>query len=172
MRLGQSFNILGDRIQFYFTENPGMAFGMEFGGDWGKLLLTGIRLVAVVLLLVFMYKLTKKKSTRIGLIISMSLIIAGAMGNIFDSVFYGVLFSESTFFQAATFLPEGGGYASLMHGKVVDMFYCPIIQGSYPQWFPFVGGNPFVFFRPIFNIADSAITIGVAWLLIGSKRFF
>lgn len=172
MRLGESISIIGDRIQLYFIENEGMAFGMAFGGDWGKLLLTLIRIVAVVLLFVFVYKLTKGNKVKTGLVISLSLIIAGAMGNIFDSVFYGVLFSESTPFHAATFLPEGGGYAPLLHGKVVDMFYCPIIRGIYPQWFPFVGGDSFIFFRPIFNIADSAITVGCFWLLIGYRKFF
>lgn len=170
MRLGQEINIIGDRIKLLFIENNGMAFGMEFSGDFGKLLLTILRIVAVIVILIIIFKLTKVKTTKKGLIFALSLIVAGALGNIIDSVFYGVIFSESTPYSVAEIFR--GGYSSFFHGKVVDMFYCPIIRGHYPAWFPFVGDKYFEFFRPIFNIADSSITIGIFWLLFGYKRFF
>jgi signal peptidase II len=172
MRIGQEFNIIGERIKLYFIENNGMAFGMQFAGDAGKLILTAIRIIAVILILFYLFQITKRKTTKTGLIVCLSLIVAGALGNIIDSVFYGVIFSESTPVTVATLLPDAGGYASFFHGKVVDMLYCPIIRSTYPDWFPFVGGQNFEFFRPIFNVADSAITIGMFWLLIGYKRFF
>ena len=105
------------------------------------------------------------------MILSFTLILTGALGNIIDSVFYGILFSQTTFYEAATFMPDGGGYANLLHGKVVDMFYFPIIESYYPDWFPFLGGKNFIFFRPVFNIADSAITIGVLILIIFQRNF-
>ena len=172
MRIGQEIPILGKRIKLLFIENPGMAFGMQFTGDHGKLILTLLRIVAVIVIFIIIVKLSKLKSTKKGLIIALSLIVAGALGNILDSLFYGVIFSESTPFNVAELFPKGGGYSSFLHGKVVDMFYCPIITGHYPNWFPFVGGNYFEFFRPIFNIADSSITIGVFWLIFGYKTFF
>lgn len=172
MRIGQEFNIIGERIKLYFIENNGMAFGMQFAGDASKLILTAIRIIAVILILFYLFQITKRKTTKTGLIVCLSLIVAGALGNIIDSVFYGVIFSESTPVTVATLLPDAGGYASFFHGKVVDMLYCPIIRSTYPDWFPFVGGQNFEFFRPIFNVADSAITIGMFWLLIGYKRFF
>lgn len=171
MSLGQEYQILGNRVIIHFTENNGMAFGMEFGGEAGKLALTLFRIAAVCGIGYGVVYLIKKKYHR-GLILNLSLIFAGAMGNIIDSTFYGLLFNESTYYEPAKFLSQGGGYAGLFHGKVVDMFYLPILQGVYPAWFPFWSGQEFIFFRPVFNIADSAITIGVIMILIYQKRYF
>ena len=145
----------------YFTENPGMAFGIEV---IGKLFLTLFRIVAVGFIGYFLYKLVKEQY-KFGFIACISLVLAGALGNIFDSVFYGVVFDHS-FGQVATFMPEGGGYGEWLHGKVVDMFYFPLIDTILPDWVPVGGGEHFVFFRPIFNLADSAICVGVFLLLI------
>lgn len=145
----------------YFTENPGMAFGIEV---IGKLFLSIFRIVAVGFIGYYLYELVKK-NYKFGYIACVSLILAGAVGNIIDSVFYGVIFDHS-YGQVACFLPEGGGYASWLHGKVVDMFYFPLIQTTWPDWLPIWGGEEFVFFRPIFNLADSAICVGVFILLI------
>ena len=144
-------------FQIYFIENNGMAFGMEFGG---KLFLTLFRIVAVGFLVYYIHLLIKKQ-TRAGYILTISLLLAGAAGNIFDSIFYGLFFSESSFQQIATFLPEGGEYASLFHGKVVDMLYFPIIKNAAGQT---------VFFSPVFNIADSAITVAVFLILIFFRK--
>lgn len=171
MTLGQEFRFLGDRGMIHFTENNGMAFGMEFGGVAGKLALTLFRIVAVSLIGYGVVYLIKKKYHR-GLILNVALIFAGALGNIIDSTFYGMLFSESTYFQPAKFLPETGGYAGIFQGKVVDMFYFPLIQGTFPSWFPIWQNEEFVFFRPVFNIADAAISIGVIAILIWQKRYF
>ncbi len=171
MTLGQEFKILGDWFIIHFTENNGMAFGMEFGGEAGKLALTLFRIIAVAVIGYGVVYLVKKKYHR-GLILNVALIFAGALGNIIDSTFYGLLFSESTYFQPATFLPAEGGYSSIFHGRVVDMFYFPILQGTFPQWFPMWGGEEFIFFRPVFNIADAAISIGVIAILIFQKRYF
>nr|MBA2747092.1 lipoprotein signal peptidase [Flavisolibacter sp.] len=155
-------------FQLYFIENPGMAWGMELGGNWGKMLLTLFRLVAVIFGSWYLVKIIRQQYTK-GLIICASLIYAGALGNLIDSMFYGLIFNESRYHQVATLFPEQG-YASLLHGKVVDMLYFPIIRSSFPQWMPFVGGNDFEFFSPIFNIADAAISIGVITLLIFQKK--
>lgn len=171
MALGQEFKIFGDRALIHFTENNGMAFGMEFGGEAGKLALTLFRILAVAGIGYGLVYLVKKKYHR-GLILNVALIFAGALGNIIDSTFYGILFSESTYYEPAKFLPEAGGYAGLFHGKVVDMFYLPLLQGIYPAWFPFLGGQDFVFFRPVFNVADAAISIGVILILVYQKRYF
>lgn len=164
MTLGQEFHIAGNWFIIHFTENNGMAFGMQFAGDYGKLYLSIFRIIAVIVIAYYLYHVSRHK-TSYGFIISMSLILAGAIGNILDSAFYGLLFSESTYFDVARFLPAGGGYANFLHGRVVDMFYFPILQGIYPSWVPFWGGQDYIFFRPVFNIADSAITIGVILLL-------
>ena len=151
-----------DWFHIYFTENNGMAFGMEF---IGKLFLTSFRLVAVVLIGWYLVKIIKEHK-KTGYIICIALIFAGALGNIIDSVFYGVLFNDSTYSQIATFMPQGGGYAPLLYGRVVDMFYFPIIDTTWPQWLPYLGGDRFIFFSPIFNFADAAISCGMIALLI------
>ena len=167
MYLGQEYQIF-DWFYIHFTENNGMAFGMEFGGNWGKLGLSLFRIVFVVFMASFLLKLIRKNADKV-LIVSLSLVLAGAVGNIIDGTLYGILFSES-YRQLATFLPEAGGYAPLFFGKVVDMFYFPIFKGYLPEWIPFWGGDYFVFFRPVFNIADSAISIGVAIMVIFQKK--
>ena len=145
-----------------------MAFGIEFGGEWGKLALSLFRVVFVVFIATFLVKLVRKNADKI-LITSLSLVLAGAIGNILDGAFYGLLFSDS-YRQLATFLPEAGGYAPLFFGRVVDMFYFPIFKGYLPEWIPFLGGDYFVFFRPVFNIADAAISIGVGIMVLFQKR--
>jgi signal peptidase II len=171
MLYDESISVFGTWFYIHFIENPGMAFGMEFGGDWGKLALSLFRIVAITLIGVFLYRLIKKNAPS-GLIISISLILAGAVGNIIDSAFYGLIFSESSYFESASMFPAEGGYASFLHGKVVDMLYFPLIDGRFPDWLPFWGGEYFQFFRPIFNVADSAISIGVFIILLNQKRFF
>lgn len=166
----QSMPVFGDWFLLHFIENNGFAFGQELGGQYGKLALTLFRLLAVGFLGWYIYSLiTDQKSRyRLGYILMVSLIFAGAMGNIIDSVFYGMLFSESNYHIStpAQFLPTDGGYAGLFHGKVVDMLHFPIIDTYLPEWVPFWGGERFEFFRPIFNIADSAITSGVMGILL------
>lgn len=154
-----------DWFQILFTENSGMAFGMEI---MGKLFLTLFRLGAVTLILWYLVKIIKQR-LRTGFIVCVALILAGALGNIIDSVFYGVLFGESLPVPqsgVATFLPEGGGYAPLLYGKVVDMFYFPLFEFNWPAWMPFVGGDHFIFFSPIFNVADASISCGMIALLL------
>lgn len=171
MTIGQDFNILGNKFLIHFIENPGMAYGMEFGGEYGKLFLTVFRIIAVSGIGYGLHYMIKNKYNR-GFILNVALIFAGAFGNIIDSVFYGVIFSESTFYEKAVLFPEAGGYGSILHGKVVDMLYFPLIEGTFPSWLPVWGGEPFLFFRPVFNVADSAISIGVFLILIFQKRYF
>ena len=166
MTIGESFSVIGDWFQIYFIENNGMAFGWELGAEFGKIALGIFRLIAVALLFYLIYYLNKKK-IKFGPLLGISLITAGALGNIIDGMFYGMIFSESTFTQVATLFPEGGGYAGFMQGKVVDMLYFPLF--TFPEWIPFIGGQ--IFFSPIFNIADSAITIGFLYLLIFQWNF-
>ena len=171
---GGSFNILGlDWVRIYFVENEGMAYGLQLGGDYGKLLLSVFRIIMVVVLLFLLVKLVKANE-KLSLLISFSLIIAGAMGNIIDSAFYGMIFSETPQFHGgiAQLFPQEGGYASFLHGKVVDMLYFPMIDTHLPDWLPKWGGDRFIFFQPIFNIADSAITVGVVSLLLFNRSFF
>lgn len=171
MTLGQEISLAGDWAILHFTENNGMAFGMQFAGDYGKLALSLFRIAASCFVGWYIWYLVKR-GTKFGVIACFSLILAGAMGNIIDSAFYGMIFSESTFFDVAGMFPPGGGYSSFLHGKVVDMLYFPIMQGTYPQWFPFLGGQEYLFFRPVFNISDSAITTGVLSLIIFERKFF
>ena len=164
--LGEEVGVLGlSWFKIHFIENKGMAFGMSFGDNIGKLLLTVVRIVASVLIYIYIVKLVKRKDMPL-LIYALSLIFAGAVGNIIDSLFYGVVFSKSTFFQVATFFPSDGGYAPVLFGKVVDMFYFPLIDTYFPGWIPVIGGRHFSFFDAIFNFSDAAITVGVVMLVI------
>ena len=170
---GDGFDMLGlSWAKIHFVENEGMAFGLSFGGLTGKYILSIFRIIMVVFLFYILCNLIKHKETY-GLIISFSMIIAGALGNIIDSMFYGLIFSESYFHGGlATMFPPEGGYGTLLHGKVVDMLYFPMIDTVLPEWMPLWGGERFEFFRPVFNIADSAITVGVASILLFHRRFF
>ncbi|MDX9882994.1 MAG: lipoprotein signal peptidase [Prolixibacteraceae bacterium] len=170
MSLGEEFPVIGNWFLIHFVENNGMAFGFEFAGQYGKIFLSIFRILAVIAIGWYMLKLIKK-GLPMGFIACVSLIFAGAIGNIIDSAFYGLIFSDS-YGKVATLFPEGGGYASFLHGRVVDMFYFPLIQGRYPDWFPFWGGNDFLFFRPVFNIADSSITVGIFSILIFYRKLF
>jgi signal peptidase II len=170
MFLGQEFSVFGDWFYIHFTENPGMAFGLEFAGEFGKLFLSLFRIVAITLIAWYLNRLIKEKAPK-GVVVSISLILAGAIGNMIDSAFYGLIFNESIG-QVAQMFPEEGGYAGFLHGRVVDMLYFPLFDGYFPEWLPIWGGEHFMFFRPVFNIADSAITVGVLMLLIFQKSFF
>ena len=169
MTIGEEIPVSGEWFYLYFTENNGMAFGLALPGSLGKILLTSFRILAVVAIGLYLRHLIRLKA-HTGLIISLSMVMAGAFGNIIDSVFYGLIFSSSSPVQTAAMFPEGGGYAALMQGKVVDMFYFPLIKGNYPEWFR--GGSSFIFFRPVFNIADSSISVAVAIILFNQRRFF
>lgn len=172
MTLGQEIPVIGNWFKIAFVENNGMAFGMKLGnGEFGKIVLSLFRIFAVSAIGWYIYKLVKN-NTKLGVLFAMGLIFCGALGNIIDSLFYGIIFNESTYSQIATFMPELGGYSSFLHGKVVDMLYFPLFEGNFPSWFPIWGGEHFIFFRPVFNFADSYITIGVAILLIFHRDFF
>jgi len=169
MTLYQQIPFFGNWGILHFVENNGMAFGLSLPGELGKILLTSFRIVAVIAIGFYLRRLISIKA-HTGLIITLSMVMAGALGNIIDSVFYGLIFSSSSPVEAATLFPQGGGYAPLLHGKVVDMFYFPIIKGNYPDWFR--GGSSFIFFRPVFNLADSSVTIGVITIILFQKKFF
>jgi len=170
LEIGEEIHLFGNWGILHFIENNGMAFGMEMGGKPGKFILSMFRIVAIFGIGWFLNSLIKKNAYT-GLILAVSAIMAGAIGNIIDSAFYGMIFSESYHNPAVLFPPEGG-YSSFLHGKVVDMFYFPIINTHWPQWSPFRPGESLVFFRPVFNIADSAITCGVISILIFQKKMF
>lgn len=162
-------NVAGDWFKLHFLENEGMAFGMKLSQSyWGKLMLTLFRLVAVVAGFFILRRLVDRGYSR-GIVICGALILAGAAGNLIDSIFYGMIFSESSF-HIARFVPWGTGYAPLFHGRVVDMLYFPLIQGHWPGWVPGLGGHEFEFFEPVFNIADASISIGVLTLVFFQKR--
>jgi len=167
--LGEEIKVF-DWFRILFVENEGMAWGAKIPGEYGKLLLTLFRLGAIVGIGYWLWDSVRNKGSRV-LIVAISFIFAGALGNIIDSVFYGVIF-EHSYGQLAAFLPEGGGYGTLFHGKVVDMLYFPLFEGMLPKWIPFLGGEYFSFFDPVFNIADTAISTGVALLLLFNKKAF
>lgn len=152
-----------DWFYLFFTENNGMAFGMEI---FGKLFLTLFRIVAVGFITWYLIKIIKRKEVKTGFVVCLSLILAGAAGNIIDSVFYGLIFNESTVSSMAQFVPIGEGYDNIFYGKVVDMFYFPIIDTHWPTWIPIIGGDHFIFFSPIFNFADAAISCGIIALIL------
>jgi len=169
MYIGEEIPIIGNWFKFHFTENKGMAFGMEFGGEMGKLALSLFRIIAVIGLGFIINKLIKEKA-HWGLILSVSFILAGALGNIIDSAFYGLIFEKSDIFMKniAKPFPDNGGYASFLHGNVVDMFYFPLFR--FPSWVPWLGNK--IFFGPIFNLADVSISAGVFLIISFQKKFF
>ena len=168
MQIGEDIPLIGEWCRLHFIENEGFAFGMSMGGAVGKVVLTLVRLVASVAIAWYLARIVKR-GTRTSLVVSLALVFAGAVGNLIDSCFYGLIFNES-YYTVATLFPAEGGYAPLLQGKVVDMFYFPLFEFDWPMWVPFVGGYHFEFFYAIFNVADSAITIGIVWLLI--DQFF
>ena len=177
--INTSKHVIGDWFQFYFVENPGMAYGWKFGGNWGKLALTIFRMAAVVGGTWYLGHIIKK-GYKTGFIICAALVYAGAFGNLIDSMFYGMIFDKGMLFDPlmGDYVSYDGlahfssnGYSSFLHGNVVDMFYFPIIKGHFPSWFPIWGGEYFEFFRPIFNIADAAISTGVITIFLFQRRF-
>lgn len=173
--LGEEIKVFGmNWFRLHFVENEGMAWGWKWGGEWGKIALTLFRLIAVIAG-TFIIRGFIKDNYHKGFIICAGLIYAGALGNLIDSMFYGMIFEESDPYMqnVAKAFPAGGGYAGFLHGKVVDMLYFPLITNArYPSWFPFWGGEEFEFFRPVFNIADASISIGVITILIFQNKFF
>lgn len=160
--IGESVHIT-DWFQLVFIENNGMAFGMEIGS---KLFLSLFRIIAVIVLIYYICRIKSRPYIKKGYIVCWSLITAGALGNIIDCLFYGLIFNNPIPPEVATMFPESGGYASLFHGRVVDMFYFPLFSFDWPEWMPFVGGEHFLFFQPIFNLADAAITIGILSVIL------
>ena len=172
MTIGESIPVFGDWFQICFIENNGMAFGMQFGGSIGKLALSLFRVVLIGFIIVYLRKLIKRAGTPTGVLVGLSLVLVGAIGNVIDCLFYGEIFSASTYTQVAQLFPPDGGYTGFLYGKVVDMFYFPIIDTVLPEWVPFYGGEPFIFFRPIFNFADACISCAVVYMLLFQRKFF
>jgi signal peptidase II len=169
MVIGEEYSVIGNWFRIHFLENNGMAFGMEWGGKAGKAALSIFRMIAIAGICWYLASIIKKKAHP-GLVLSVSVIVAGAIGNLLDSAFYGMIFSESWHTPAVLF-PEGGGYSSFLHGRVVDMLYFPLIDTHWPEWSPIRPNETFVFFRPVFNIADASITTGVLVILFFQKKF-
>ena len=172
MTIGESIPVFGDWFQICFIENNGMAFGMQFGGSIGKLALSLFRVVLIGAIIVYLRKLLKRKETPTGVLVGLSLVLVGALGNVIDCLFYGEIFSASTYTKVAQLFPPDGGYTGLLYGKVVDMFYFPIINTTWPEWVPYYGGEEFIFFRPVFNFADACISVSVMYMLIFQRNFF
>lgn len=172
MHIGESIPVFGKWFQIFFIENEGMAFGMAFGGDVGKIILTSLRIVLSVLLLIYIRHLLLRKDAPLGVLLGLTAIMVGAIGNVVDCMFYGLIFEPSTYSHVAGFVPFGEGYAPFGLGKVVDMLYFPIIDTTWPDWVPGKGGDSLIFFRPIFNVADSCITVGALYLLIFKWKYF
>jgi len=169
---GESDAIFGNWFQLYFIENEGMAYGWKLGGEFGKMALTLFRLAAVIFGVFYIKKIIEKKYNP-GFIICVALIFAGALGNLIDSMFYGLIFENSSMiFENTAHIFPAHGYAGFLHGNVVDMLYFPIIHTRFPLWFPFFGGEPFNFFSPIFNLADASISTGIIAIFIFQKKFF
>ncbi|MDR1671191.1 MAG: lipoprotein signal peptidase [Alistipes sp.] len=174
MTLGESIAVFGRWFQIYFIENEGAAFGMSLGGQYGKLTLSLFRIV-VVALICWLIDHLRRKQMSTGMIVGVSLVLAGALGNIIDSAFYGLIFSESTWTSVATFLPEGGGYAGFLHGKVVDMLYFPLFTiHNMPGWLSWLSGadGVFTFFAPVFNLADTYISVAVIYMIVFQWKHF
>ncbi len=174
MTLGESIHVLGSWFQIYFIENEGAAWGMSLGGPYGKLILSLFRIAAVTAIGLFINHLWKKKAPA-GVLVGISLVLAGALGNIIDSAFYGLVFSESTYSTVATMFPPEGGYGTFLHGKVVDMLHFPLFTiENMPGWLDWLSGpdGVFTFFAPVFNIADSYISIAVFYLAIFQWKYF
>lgn len=169
MVIGEEYSVIGNWFRIHFLENNGMAFGMEWGGKAGKAALSIFRMIAIAGICWYLVNIIKKKAHP-GLVLSVSVIVAGAIGNLLDSAFFGMIFSESWHTPAVMF-PEGGGYSSFLHGRVVDMLYFPLIDTHWPEWSPIRPNETFVFFRPVFNIADASITTGVLVILFFQKKF-
>ena len=169
MVIGEEYSVIGNWFRIHFLENNGMAFGMEWSGKAGKAALTIFRMIAIAGICWYLVSIIKKKA-HTGLVLSVSIIVAGAIGNLIDSAFYGMIFSESWHTPAVMF-PEGGGYSSFLHGRVVDMLYFPLIDTHWPEWSPIRPNESFVFFRPVFNLADASITTGVLIILFFQKKF-
>lgn len=172
MTLGESIHVFGNWFQICFVENNGMAFGMQFGGMLGKLALTLFRVVLIGFIIYYLRKLIKRACVPTGVLVGLALILVGAVGNVIDCIFYGVIFNASTPFEVAQLFPADGGYAPLLFGKVVDMFYFPIIESTFPNWLPIWGGEEFTFFAPVFNFADSCISVSVVYLILFQYKFF
>lgn len=168
--IGEEIRLIGNWFILHFIENNGMAYGFEFAGEYGKIALSLFRIVAVAAIGWYLFR-EIKKGIPTGLVVSISLILAGAIGNIIDSAFYGLIFSDS-YGRVAEMFPAEGGYATFLHGAVVDMLYFPMIKTTWPSWSPINAGESFVFFRPVFNIADSAISVGIGMILVFYRNFF
>ena len=162
--------VITDWFRLYFIENNGMAFGMEFGS---KMLLTWFRIIAVILFIYYLYKIRNSKLLQKGYVVCVSLITAGALGNVLDCIFYGVIFDNPMPPFTATLFPEGGGYGTLFLGRVVDMLYFPLVEWNWPDWLPWIGGDHFIFLQLIFNVADAAVSVGaILLILFYSKNFY
>lgn len=173
MEYGEEIPLFGlNWALIHFVENNGMAFGLSLGGAYGKLALSIFRIIAVVFLLYLLRQFIRNR-VSFGVLAGFGLILAGAIGNIIDSAFYGLIFSESPYHGGvARLFPAEGGYAGFLHGKVVDMLYFPMFRGIWPEWLPVIGGRRYHFFQPVFNIADMAITLGVFNILVFQRQFF